>query len=141
MSHGPSGRCGVALAPAPACAPNVNVAPISVSGSASIGTRVILIFMFVLFAMPSCSGMGILTVPGMQCKQIEAHGFYRSQERRSGVLHRSNGRNQEIYFFVSCRQNGPKPPLLVEAVLVTCCESCVGSIFGRGLFDVVQDED
>jgi hypothetical protein len=50
------------LGPAPACAAIVNVAPISVSGSASIGTRVNFVFMFILFAMPGCSGMGILAV-------------------------------------------------------------------------------
>ena len=52
MSHGPCGLGGAALVPPGLCA-IVNVAPISVSASASIGTRLILVFMFVLSALPS----------------------------------------------------------------------------------------
>src|ERR1017187_10601435 len=50
MSHGPFGLGGGTLAPA--CSAIVNVAPISVSASASISTRSILVFMFILFALP-----------------------------------------------------------------------------------------
>ncbi len=39
------------MRPAPAWAAIVKFAPISVSGSASIGTRLILVFMFILFAL------------------------------------------------------------------------------------------
>src|SRR5450759_1717646 len=52
MSHGPVGLGGGTLAPVPACWAIVNVAPISVSASASISTRLILVFMFILFALP-----------------------------------------------------------------------------------------
>src|ERR1039458_2074601 len=52
MSHGPSGLGGGTLGPAPACSAIVSVAPISVSASASISTRSILVFMFILFASP-----------------------------------------------------------------------------------------
>src|ERR1017187_2530144 len=50
MSHGPFGLGGGTLAPA--CSAIVNVAPISVSASASISTRSILVFMFILFPLP-----------------------------------------------------------------------------------------
>src|SRR5450759_2472063 len=50
MSHGPFGLGGGTLAPA--CWAIVNVAPISVSASASISTRLVLVFMSILFALP-----------------------------------------------------------------------------------------
>src|ERR1039457_7010080 len=53
MSHGPCGLCAGALGPAPACAPSGNVAPINMSGSASINARFNLVFIFVLFTLPS----------------------------------------------------------------------------------------
>src|ERR1035437_4665261 len=52
MPHGLFGVGGGTLAPAPACSAIVNVAPISLSASASISTRLILVFMFILFALP-----------------------------------------------------------------------------------------
>jgi hypothetical protein len=57
MSHGPCGLCGAALDRAPACAAIVNVTPLSVSASASIGTRSILVFMFILFVLPGYNGI------------------------------------------------------------------------------------
>src|SRR5580698_9003581 len=48
MSHGPSGLCEAALFFVPACPAIANVATSSVRGSASIGARLIRIFMVVL---------------------------------------------------------------------------------------------
>src|ERR1039458_7355863 len=52
MSHGPIGLGGGTFRPAPACSAIVSVTPISVSARASISTRSILVFMFILFALP-----------------------------------------------------------------------------------------
>jgi hypothetical protein len=52
MSHGPYGLGGGTLGPVPACVAIINVAPISESASASMSAKLILVFMFVLFALP-----------------------------------------------------------------------------------------
>src|SRR5271157_144250 len=66
MSHGPFGLGGGTLAPTPVCEAIINVAPI-VSAMASISTRLILVFMFILFALPaspSCRAAARAPHPG-----------------------------------------------------------------------------
>src|ERR1035437_4490359 len=76
MSHGPFGLGGRALAPAPACWAIVHVAPISVSASASISTRSILVFMFILFAFLRNlidSSLPLSAIPESDCNRLLHH--------------------------------------------------------------------
>src|ERR1035441_60466 len=53
MSQGPFGLGRGSLGPAPACCAIVNVAPITVSASSNISTRLILVFMLIPSALPN----------------------------------------------------------------------------------------
>src|ERR1017187_523508 len=69
MSHGPFGLGGAA----PVCAAIANVAPISVSGSTNVSTRLILVFMLILGIWNS-HGSGDVT-------QVDRSGMAMSKPR------------------------------------------------------------
>src|ERR1019366_303904 len=76
MSHGPFGLGGGTLAPAPACWAIINVAPISVSASASIRTSLVLVFMFILFALLRNlidSSLPLSAIPESDCNRLLHH--------------------------------------------------------------------
>src|ERR1019366_7412202 len=95
MSHGPFGLGGGTLAPA--CSAIVNVAPISVSASASISTRSILVFMFILFALPGLfrhlefSRSHIRKAPAQMDAQLALMPWTRPLDRISLLVQRSTG--------------------------------------------------